>query len=106
MKKYIGKADINVLVSDRVEMSSVLQQSALCPVPFSISSNIRNKGVQITTTKLVEDKRLVFDVQDRISIQNGLDKLEKYSKVNKLKLIRLCIWKKKIIKIPHTKCKL
>lgn len=39
--------------------------------------------------------RLVFDVQDRISIQNGLDKLEKYSEVNKLKLIRLCIWEKK-----------
>lgn len=42
----------------------------------------------------MEDKRLVFDVGDRISIQNGLDKLEKYSEVNKLKLIRLCIWKK------------
>ena len=42
----------------------------------------------------MEDTRLVFDVGDKISIQNSLDKLEKYSEVNKLKLIRLCIWKK------------
>lgn len=47
----------------------------------------------------MEDVRLVFDVGDRISIQNGLDKLEKDSEVNKFKLIRLCIWKKKPSKV-------
>lgn len=48
--------------------------------------------MSITTPKLVEDLRFFFIVvEDRISIQNDFDELEKYFEMEKIKLIRLCI---------------
>ncbi|KAM9128056.1 uncharacterized protein ACDP82_011991 [Pangshura tecta] len=67
--------------------SGVLQASVLGPALFNIFINDLDVGIEITL-KFADDTKLggtATALEDRVIIQNDLDKLEKWSEVNQMK---------------------
>uniref|UniRef100_K7EZW8 Reverse transcriptase domain-containing protein n=1 Tax=Pelodiscus sinensis TaxID=13735 RepID=K7EZW8_PELSI len=68
--------------------SGVLQGSVLGPGLFNISINILDSHIESTLIKFADDTKMggvTTALEDRAIIQNDLDKLEKWSEVNKMK---------------------
>ncbi|CAM5162260.1 unnamed protein product [Natator depressus] len=69
-------------------MSGVPQGSVLGPVLFNIFINYLDNGLESTLIKFADDTKLggvASALKDRITIQNDLDKLEKWCEVNRMK---------------------